>query len=135
MYKTNYYPYVLTARQTILIVEDDKDLRRLYRTALTIAGYQVRESPDAVDALRQIDADPPDLIVLDLGLPTFGGHVVQQEVAAQVQTRHIPILVVTGSDQKISNVACVLRKPISPDRLVEEVRRCVTAAAARRSAT
>ena len=120
---------MLTARQTILIVEDDKDLRRLYRTALTIAGYQVRESSDAVDALRQIDADPPNLIVLDLGLPTLGGHVVQQEVAAQVLTRDIPILVVTGSDQKISDVACVLRKPISPDRLVEEVRRCLRAAA------
>jgi two-component system response regulator MprA len=121
---------VLTARQTILIVEDDTDLRRLYRTSLAIAGYTVRESPDAVDALRQIDADPPALVVLDLGLPTLSGVVVKQEIAAQDLTRDIPILVVTGSDQMVSDVACMLRKPVSPDRLVAEVRRCLAKTAA-----
>ena len=116
-----------SSRQTILIVEDDRDLRRLYRTALAIAGYIVREASNGLDALRYIDADPPDLVILDLGLPMFSGIVVRQEIAAQAVTRDIPILVVTASEEPISDVACVLRKPASPDRLVAEVRRCLTA--------
>lgn len=116
---------------TVLIVEDDHDLRRLYRTALAIAGYTVREASDALDALRQIDGDPPDLVVLDIGLPMLSGVVVQQELAAQVFTRNIPIVVVTGSDETITEVACVLRKPVTPDRLVDEVRRCLAACHAR----
>lgn len=115
-------------RQTILVVEDDDDLRRLFRTALTIAGYDVFEAGDGLDALLRIDHSPPDLIVLDLMLPRLSGMVVQQEIAAQALTRDIPIVVITGSNVAAAemNVACFLRKPVAPDELVETVRTCLT---------
>jgi CheY-like chemotaxis protein len=52
---------------------------------------------------------------------------VQQEIAAQVVTRNIPIVVVTGSGLPVdeTQVACVLRKPVMPDALVSAVRRCL----------
>jgi chemosensory pili system protein ChpA (sensor histidine kinase/response regulator) len=113
--------------QSVLIVEDDADLRAMYRVALVLAGYQVRVAIDGLDALRQIDSNPPDLVVLDLGLPVLSGHVVREQIAASAITRHISILVVTGTPEKAAglNVACVLTKPVSPDRLVEAVRSCL----------
>ena len=85
----------------ILIVEDDADVRRLFRTALAMAGYDVEEAGDGVDALRLIENRAPDLIVLDLVLRSLDGISVQQELAAQSFTRHIPIVIVTGSDAEV----------------------------------
>lgn len=117
----------MSARQTVLVVEDDEDLRRLFRTALILAGYDVLEAGDGLEALVRIDQSPPDLVVLDLVLPRLSGIVVQQEIAAQAVTRDIPVVVITGSalEPEILDVACFLRKPISPDQLVDAVRKCL----------
>ena len=117
--------------RTILVVEDDADLRYVFRTALSFAGFSVKEAGDGYDALRIIDQHPPDLVVLDLMLPMISGFAVQQEIASQVVTRDIPVVIVTGSAKPIdeSQVACVLRKPVRPDELVAAVRRCIRAGA------
>jgi DNA-binding response OmpR family regulator len=117
--------------QSVLIVEDDPDLRSMYRVALTMAGFDVRVAVDGLDALRRIDSDPPDLVVLDLGLPVISGIVVREHIAASAATRHISILVVTGTPDKAKglNVACVLTKPVSPNRLVEAARSCLASGA------
>jgi DNA-binding response OmpR family regulator len=111
----------------ILVVEDNADLRRLFRTALNIAGFTVDEAADGLDALHIIENRVPDLVVLDLMLQSLDGRSVQQELAARAFTRDIPIVVVTGSSQEVSgvNVSCVLRKPVMPDQLVETVRHCI----------
>jgi CheY-like chemotaxis protein len=111
----------------ILVVEDDADLRRLFRTALSIAGYEVDDAADGIEALRIIESRVPDLVVLDLMLRALDGRSVQQELAAHAITRDIPIVIVTGSSLDISgvNVSCVLRKPVMPDQLVETVRHCI----------
>lgn len=121
----------MSKRNTILIVEDDEDLRRLFRTALVLSGYDVMEAGNGLEALQRIDQAPPDLVVLDLLLPGVSGLVVQQEIAAQAVTRHIPIVVITGSAILGSDldVACFLRKPVSPDRLVEAVQNCLASGA------
>lgn len=118
-------------RRVILIVEDDADLRRLYRTALTLDGFDVEEAADGVDALRRVDHRRPDLVVLDIGLPAINGVAVQQEIAAHAYTRQIPVLVVTGTTMNLDHldVACVLRKPVEPDELLRMVRRCLAAGA------
>jgi DNA-binding response OmpR family regulator len=115
----------------VLIVEDDRDLRRMFRTALTVSGFHVMEAPDGLDALRLLDIEPPDLVILDLGLPLVSSHVVRQELAAQAHTRDIPVVVVTGSSSGHAdlNVACLLRKPVAPEELVATVRRCLASGA------
>ena len=115
----------------ILIVDDDADLRRLFRMTLTVAGYDVEEAGDGIEALQLIDNRPPDLVVLDLVLRSLDGISVQQELAARAITRHIPIVIVTGSSLDLTglNVACVLRKPVMPDDLVKTVAMCVAAGA------
>ena len=117
----------MTTRRRILIVDDDEDLRSLFRISLTLAGYEVQEAGDGLEALRQIDYSPPDLVVLDLMLPFLGGAAVQQEIATQVLTRDIPVVIITGSPQDLSglHVACVLRKPITPDELLRTIESCL----------
>jgi two-component system, OmpR family, response regulator len=114
---------------TVLIVEDDTDLRRMFRTALALAGYQTLEAADGVDALRILDSNPLEAVVLDLGLPLMSGVAVRQEIAAHAHTRHVPVIVVTGlpGTHEELDAACVLRKPVSPDRLVHVVKTCIAA--------
>lgn len=113
-------------RQTVLIVEDDTDLRKFYRHALSIAGLEVQEARGGFEALRNLELNPPDIIVLDLMLPGVDGYVVMQELAAHAHTRSIPVVVVTGSAENLDHLdaTCLLKKPVSPEDLVNVVRKC-----------
>lgn len=96
-----------------------------------MAGFDVREVGDGFDALHAIDIKRPDLVVLDLALPRLSGHSVLEELTAQAYTRHIRVLVVTGStasEVEQLQADCVMRKPVSPDKLVEAVRNCLASA-------
>ena len=117
----------MSEAKKILVVEDDRDLRNMFSTALGFAGFDVREAANGYEAIHSVDRHPPDLIVLDLLLPGFGGLSVQQEVAERAVTRHIPIVIVTGSHRDLAHlsVACVLRKPVNPDELVATVKKCL----------
>jgi DNA-binding response OmpR family regulator len=129
-----YHQCAVTLRpHRILIVEDDDDLRRLYRAALTFAGFDVQDVAVGMDALRRLEQEAPDLVVLDLLLPDMSGVVVRQEIAAQAQTRDIPVVIVTGSTMDVGTleVPCVLRKPVSPEELVRVVRECLASGAAK----
>ena len=114
-------------RAAVLIVEDDPELRTLYRTALSLAGYAAVSVDDGIEALRRIEADPPDIVVLDVGLPRLGGLDVQREIASHAETRDIPIVVVTGDPRGLnsSDFACIIQKPVDLDALVRTVERCL----------
>ena len=114
-------------RARILVVEDDPQLRLLYRAALTVSGFDVIPVGDGIEALYHIDADRPDLVVLDLGLPRLSGRDVQRDLASNPRTKDIPILVVTGDPGDLVESAnlCILRKPVDPERLSAEVERCL----------
>jgi CheY-like chemotaxis protein len=118
--------------RVVLIVEDDAPLRQYYRQALSSAGFDVREVSDGYDALQYIDTnDPPDVIVLDLMLPRINGRLVREDLAAHPQTRNIPVVIVTGtSGIELLQVEAeaVLRKPVSAERLIEVVQRCLDVA-------
>ena len=121
----------MRARDTVLIVEDDPDTRRMYRAALSLAAFDVVEAQDGLSALHILDQRRADIVILDLMLPTVDGLSVQQEIAAHAGTRDIPILIVTGSTLPLDDVKvpCIMRKPVSPDELVAAVRRCLASGA------
>jgi len=118
-------------QKRILIVEDNTELRRMFRTVLAMAGYIVEEAGDGIEALHLVENRLPDLIVLDLVLRALDGLSVQQELASRAVTRQIPIVIVTGStiDTASLEVACVLRKPVMPDELVKTVKKCLASGA------
>ncbi|HTI43070.1 MAG TPA: response regulator [Vicinamibacterales bacterium] len=112
-------------RTRVLIVEDDEPLRELYRQELVSAGFLVTAVADGVDALKRIDAGLiPDVVVLDLMLPQLNGLDVYRELKAHVQTRNVPILVVTGTDTReldAAEFAFVFRKPVSGATLIRAI--------------
>ena len=112
-------------RTVILLVEDDEQTRDFYRSVIKAAGYDVAAVEDGLAALRRIDIETPDVIVLDLVLPRLGGVDVFQELRANPATKKIPVIAVTGSD-RLLNVETTefhhfLRKPVSPDVLVATI--------------
>ena len=112
----------------MLVVEDDPALRELYRSSLRVAGFTVVAVADGIDALRRVERQPPDAVVLDLGLPRLNGRDVHRELKSAPETKHIPIVVVSGtdiSDLNPDDFACVLRKPISADVLLTAVQNSI----------
>jgi CheY-like chemotaxis protein len=108
-------------KPTVLIVEDDHTLRELYRVTLMGAGYAVVAVEDGIDALRYIEGQVPNLVLLDLELPRLDGRDVQRELAAHPETSGIPIVVVTGTDTcnlRASDFCALLKKPVSTDSLL-----------------
>lgn len=107
-------------------MEDDEDLRLIFSTALSIAGYDVRQASDGLGALNLLEVEAPDLVVLDLFLPVIDGFTVHQEIAAREEFQRVRVVIVTAAPaeeiQRIEEAARVLRKPVMPDELVDVVR-------------
>jgi two-component system KDP operon response regulator KdpE len=76
----------------ILVVDDEPPIRRLLRVGLTAQGYDVNEAQNATAALQSANDDPPDLILLDLGLPDKSGHELLREWREDGLTMPIVIL-------------------------------------------
>jgi len=111
----------------VLVIEDEREVRTMYRTALLLDGFDVVEAANGLEALRRLESNMFDLIVLDMGLPTLSGRSFLLELTAKADTRKIPVVIVTGSTKTFNslNVARVLRKPVSGDQLVDTVRHFV----------
>ncbi len=81
----------------LLLVEDDAAIRGALIRALTERGHAVASTPGAMDALRQVLETPPDLILLDLGLPDLGGYEALRMIRA---VSAVPVVVITARDEE-----------------------------------
>jgi two-component system alkaline phosphatase synthesis response regulator PhoP len=114
--------------QYILVIEDDIPLRDLYRSALRGAGYTVICVGDGVEALNLVEQQVPRAVILDLSLPRLDGRAVHRLLSSHLATRHVPIIVVTGSDisdLNLDDFAYVLRKPLTVESLIAAVDSCL----------
>lgn len=126
----------------ILIIDDDVILLDLLQLHLSGRSVDVQVAEDAVIALRSIIKNPPDLIVLDLGLPYLSGMEVLKAVKGDPKTSHIPVIVITGHDNDAEYVRArelgadaFLNKPVTRDALVNEIFSRLTRQVASRPAT
>ena len=118
--------------RTVLVADDNADQRALYVDILTNAGYSVIEACDGAEAIARAQADRPALILMDVTMPGTSGWNAVRVMRDQVDTRDIPVIVITGlsgtRDRDASFAAgsdAYLSKPVSPRQLLEEVRRFV----------
>jgi len=81
---------------TILVVEDDASIQDYLKEFLTDAGYSIQTASDGVIALNIIKKTPPDLVVLDLGLPNLSGESVCLEIRKKYP--EVPIIMLTAKD-------------------------------------
>jgi DNA-binding response OmpR family regulator len=113
-------------RTKILVVDDDENLRRLVAAYLESEGYEVKEAADGHSAMAGVEADEPQLVVLDLMLPGMTGLEVARRIRAK---RTVPILMLTarGSEDDLlqgfeAGADDYLVKPFSPKVLVARVK-------------
>jgi two-component system, OmpR family, KDP operon response regulator KdpE len=85
----------------ILIVEDEQPIRRFLKASLFSEGYRVSEAVSGETGLRMATAQPPDLVILDLGLPDMDGQVVLQRLRDWYSA---PIIVLSARDQESQKV-------------------------------
>ncbi|HXM75734.1 MAG TPA: HD domain-containing phosphohydrolase [Thermoanaerobaculia bacterium] len=116
----------------VFVVDDDGEIRKLLKTLLVAAGYDVVEFALAATALEAIRAEAPDLLLLDIDLPDRSGHEVLEEVRADPATRLLPVVMLTGQATRESKMRAIrqgvtdfLAKPFSPEELVPRVRSLV----------
>jgi len=110
---------------TVLLVEDERQLRDLVRSYLERAGLMVLSTGSGAEAISMFGSAAPDLVVLDLGLPDVPGEAVAREVRAAGAT---PILMLTAKSDEEDRIAGLelgaddyVTKPFSPRELVLRV--------------
>jgi response regulator RpfG family c-di-GMP phosphodiesterase len=113
----------------ILLVDDEPALRELLRVTFEGAEVTVDEAGSSSEARALIVASRPDVIVLDLRMPGIGGAELCADLKASVETREIPIVLLTGADveeirrAQDAGAEALVRKPFSPLELVAVVER------------
>ena len=85
----------------ILVVDDKANIVLSLEILMKQAGYDVRTASDGEEALAAIDADPPDLILLDVNMPTKNGFEVCETVRARNEWSHIRIIMLTAHGRDI----------------------------------
>ncbi len=91
-------------RGTILLVEDEEQLRRVMKDLLEREGYTIVEAADGVQALEQVDRHNPDVILLDLNLPGMDGYGVLQHLRSRPGTAEVPVIVLTAKGDEDNEV-------------------------------
>lgn len=115
--------------QSVLVVDDLRDMRELYKEFLGLNGFQVVQAANGVEALSVAQSVRPAAIVMDLEMPTMGGSEATRALKQDERTKEIPIIVLTGSsresqllDARAAGCAALLRKPCMPEVLLEAIR-------------
>ena len=117
-----------TAGARVLVVDDEPDVAALVAYHLARNEYRVETVGDGFEALRVVEREPPELIVLDLMLPGMSGLEVLKELRRRTETERIPIILLSARTEEADRIAGLrtgaddyLPKPFSPAELVLRV--------------
>jgi CheY-like chemotaxis protein len=126
--------------RTVLVVDDEPDVREYLSEILRDAGFNVCTACDGAEALAMIRADPPDFVSLDLVMPRKSGHKLLYELRKDRELSRIPVLIVTAhardelgkgdledivDSRVISGPGVYLEKPVKPLDYVRCVQRAL----------
>jgi DNA-binding response OmpR family regulator len=118
----------MASRKKILIVDDEEDIRTYLSTLLGDQGFETLLAKDGEEAWKQVEANSPDLITLDISMPEKSGIKFYREMKADDRWKKIPIIIVTGvsedmrkflsSRHQVPPPEGYLAKPISPEEIL-----------------
>jgi two-component system, cell cycle response regulator DivK len=113
---------------TLLLVEDDANIRDMLSRRLQREGYQVIAAVNGAEAIMRARAEQPDLILMDIGLPLLNGFQATAKLKATPDTWGIPIIALTAFAAISDRAKCLAAgcdeyesKPIAFDRLVSKI--------------
>jgi DNA-binding response OmpR family regulator len=119
-------------KTTILIVDDDQDIRKLLGHRLKADGFVPIFAGDAIAAVNQARKERPDLILLDLMLPAGDGYVVMERLKAMPALEGVPVIVVSARDPAAEHerasdagVDAYFRKPFDYAELLSAIRKAL----------
>ncbi|MBR8843428.1 response regulator transcription factor [Pseudoalteromonas sp. JC3] len=111
---------------TILLIDDEEEIRRFIRLALKAEGLNYMEASTGKEAMSVLKGELPDLVILDLGLPDFDGYSILKKIR---ETSKLPVLILTARDQEAEKIKLLeggandyLTKPFSIKELIVRVK-------------
>lgn len=108
---------------TVLVVDDERDIREAMAEVLKDEGYEVVDAPDGAEGLRQLRAHHPSLVLLDLMMPGMNGWEFCAARKRDPDLSDIPVVVISALGRVSGIDACAfLQKPFELDALVSTVR-------------
>jgi DNA-binding NtrC family response regulator len=119
---------------SLLLVEDDADLRGVLEDLLVLQGHDVRTAQSGVDALKALDFRVPQLVISDLEMPDLDGlQLIHRMFVDDLGRENVPVILMSASprlDQiaEVAGIPYVLAKPFSVDKLASVVDRALTEA-------
>jgi DNA-binding response OmpR family regulator len=113
---------------TLLLIEGDPVVRETYRRLLTRAGYRVRLASDGVAALKEVLANPPDLLFLEVRLPGLEGQIALEQVRSHAAGRSLPVVIYSKWGE-----AELVKRGLRPDASQYLVTNLPTAGSARKA--
>jgi two-component system response regulator VicR len=121
-------------QKRILCIEDEPEMIDLIRLILGRRGFHVSGASGGQAGLEAVRSEQPDLVLLDLMMPDMDGWEVYQQMKADENTRHIPVIVVTAKAQSIDKVLGLhiakvddyIAKPFSPQELLNSVEKTLS---------
>jgi len=118
---------------TILVVEDEPDVRRMVQLVMERAGHTVRLAADGESALADLAAHRPDVMLLDVSMPTLNGFEVLDRLKADPIMASLPVVMLTAKTdfESVSRgwkagVANYLTKPFDPAELAQVITEVLT---------
>jgi twitching motility two-component system response regulator PilG len=115
-------------RKRILVVEDSPTTRKVIKMTLDTNGYHVIEAGDGVEALSRLNDDRPDLILLDVMLPSLDGYGILSLLKKNSEFKKVPVIMLTSKDSfkdklrgRFSSASAYLTKPFKPEVLLQQV--------------
>jgi len=118
----------VTPKRTILVIEDQEQNLYLMKYMLEAAGYLVLLARDAQEGIRAAREHGPDMILLDIQLPTMSGHEVARVLRADGRLAETPIVAVTsyampGDREEVMAAGCTgyIEKPIDPETFIRDM--------------
>jgi CheY-like chemotaxis protein len=121
--------------KTILIIDDEKDMRLYLGTLFRTAGYEVLEAVNGEEGLKTALATPPDLITLDVLMPKKSGVNTYRELRSREKTAKIPIIILTGLANQgdffgedfdgLQKPNAIVEKPIDRDKFLAQAREII----------
>jgi CheY-like chemotaxis protein len=84
------------SRPTVLVAEDHDDSRLLFKTFLEMKGCRVVEAADGLEAVTAVEREHPDLVLMDVGLPSLDGLSVTRRLREQESLRALPVVIISG---------------------------------------
>src|SRR5579871_5120151 len=123
----------------VLLIEDEAPMRKFLRSFLTGAGYRLIEAVTGQEALQLAAHHPPDVVILDLGLPDMDGQDVLREMR---EWSKAPIIILSVRDQDLQKITALdngaddyLTKPFSSGELLARIRAALRRSAAGQSSS